>query len=383
MLNNKTISLYIHIPFCIKKCLYCDFCSLINLNIIDEYLFYLKKEAEYYSNYFKDYKVKTVFVGGGTPTILSNLQISDTFNYIFSLFNIIKDAEITCEGNPETFKDSKLKVLLDVGFNRISIGVQSLDDNVLKSIGRIHSSKTAIKAIECAKKVGFNNINVDLMYGLPNQNIDTHVNTLNQIVNLDIEHISAYNLILEDGTKLKQMYDSKKISIPNEDLQLDMYDVTKNILEQSGFYQYEISNYSKKNKECKHNLVYWRREQYIGIGESSHSFILNNGSEIRFANPSNYSEYIDFVNKGKYFNQTEYIDYDNAIFEYMMLGLRLIDGINESDFLDKFNISIWKYYPGTILELINDNLMIYDGNNLKLSQKGIKLQNYVLVKLAK
>ena len=259
--------LYIHIPFCKQKCKYCDFVSFPCMeDTADKYVDALKREAEQY----KGEKIDTIFIGGGTPSILTPKQIEEVTKMCFDVFDVASDCEITTEANPGTMDDDKIKAMLNGGINRISVGVQSFNDDELKKIGRIHDAKTAYNTICHLDKMGFQNINLDLMTALPSQTFESLKNTLNTAVSLPVKHISAYSLIIEDGTPIEKEYSKGLLDIPNEDTDREMYMHTVDFLGKNGFKQYEISNFAKDGYECRHNVKYWTGEEYIGLGTAAH-----------------------------------------------------------------------------------------------------------------
>lgn len=285
----KKLGMYIHIPFCLKKCRYCDFCSETELNFRD-YVDALKNEIRFQSQFFLSYEVSTLFFGGGTPSILPDGYITEIINSIKENFNY-KFIETSIEGNPESLTEKKLKEFRRCGFNRLSIGVQSLNNLELKSIGRIHDSKKGLNAIENATKY-FDNVSVDIMTGLPNQTTDSIKDTISQLSNFDLKHISCYSLILEDGTPLFNDVKFGKVILPDADYFSELWDTAKIELQKLGFLRYEVSNFAKKGFECVHNIGYWKRSDYLGLGAAAHSMIDN----IRFYNHEKIKDYIENIN---------------------------------------------------------------------------------------
>ena len=281
------LGLYIHVPFCAQKCYYCDFNSYkIKSNEKEDYLINIEKEMKFYKEEFKDKYFDTVFFGGGTPSILKIDELRILVNYMFENFNIKKDAEITIECNPGTINKEKLKAIKEMGINRLSIGLQATQNYHLKSIGRIHTYEEFEKNYYDAIDVGLTNINVDLMYALPNQKEEEWKETLDKIIKLNPSHISAYSLILEEGTKPNDMYENNEFNLLDEDTDIDMYEYTINTLKKYGDNQYEISNYAKKGKECKHNVIYWKCDNYLGLGPGASGYINN----IRYSNKEDLNE---------------------------------------------------------------------------------------------
>ncbi|NLZ33848.1 MAG: oxygen-independent coproporphyrinogen III oxidase [Clostridiales bacterium] len=368
----KNMSLYIHIPFCKQKCYYCDFPSYANIDYLKEdYVDALCKEIE---NKNITYNIKSIFVGGGTPSYLSSKQLEKLLITINKL-NLDENIEFTMEANPGTLDEEKLIVMKNCGINRISMGLQAVQNSLLKDIGRIHTFNVFEENFKLARKVGFNNINVDLMFGLPSQTVEDWKDSLEKIASLEPEHISAYSLIVEEGTAFYKLYEKNKLILPSEEMERDMYKITKEILNFYGYKQYEISNYAKDGFECYHNKVYWRSKEYIGLGSSSASFI--DGKRIK--NIENVKKYIEKVNAEEavteeiYYNSKE----DN-IEEFMFMGLRLIEGINMEEFKRRFNINIMDIYKKIIEKNIEKDLLEIKGGYLRLTEKGIELSNYVM-----
>ncbi len=378
--------LYIHIPFCEKKCNYCDFLSFT----CDEstkpiYVEALIKEITYYGNIYGrngiNTPVSSVFFGGGTPSILESKYIFSILSAARNSFTIVDNAEITIECNPGTINLLKLSDYMACGINRLSIGLQSADNLELSLLGRIHNFNSFLETYNDARKIGFNNINIDIMSALPGQTIKSYKNTLQKVTELDPEHISAYSLIIEESTPFYKYYEEKPTSsmppLPDEDTEREMYYLTEEILNKKGYLRYEISNYSKPTYECKHNLGYWTRDEYLGLGLGSSS-LLNNE---RLKNISSLEQYINFTNLNnfeKLIDEKTLLDKHDIYSEYMFLGLRIIDGIDTNDFKKQFGIDINTIYSSEISKLIKEELIIQSQNTLRLSKKGIDVSNYVL-----
>lgn len=368
----KNMSLYIHIPFCKQKCYYCDFPSYANIDYLKEdYVDALCKEIE---NKNITYNIKSIFVGGGTPSYLSSKQLEKLLITINKL-NLDENIEFTMEANPGTLDEEKLIVMKNCGINRISMGLQAVQNSLLKDIGRIHTFNVFEENFKLARKVGFNNINVDLMFGLPSQTVEDWKDSLEKIASLEPEHISAYSLIVEEGTAFYKLYEKNKLILPSEEVERDMYKITKEILNFYGYKQYEISNYAKDGFECYHNKVYWKSKEYIGLGSSSASFI--DGKRIK--NIENVKKYIEKVNAEEAVTEEIYCNSkEDNIEEFMFMGLRLIEGINMEEFKRRFNINIMDIYKKIIEKNIEKDLLEIKGGYLRLTQKGIELSNYVM-----
>lgn len=368
---NNQISLYIHIPFCMKKCLYCDFPSYSNMeNYMLEYSNALAKEIENleYDNFY------TIFIGGGTPTYLSLEGWRIISN---AIKNKIKNnfIEFTVEVNPGTADRQKLLFLKSIGVNRLSIGLQAWQNEHLEALGRVHKLEEFLELYNIAREVGFKNINIDLMYGLPGQDFDQWKETLENAVQLQPEHISCYSLIIEEGTPFYSMYKNKVIELPSEEMERKMNDFTIEFLAKNNFSRYEISNYCKKNMECKHNLIYWNLQNYIGCGAGAHSYI----DGYRFNNTQSVKDYIKKVScPGKADREIIKNTLENNMEEFMFLGLRKIKGISTEKFNKKFKKSIYEVYGQVIDKYIESKHMLKDGDRLRLSDRGIEISNTIM-----
>lgn len=372
MNNKKSLSLYIHIPFCKQKCFYCDFPSYARLEDLKED--YVKALCKEIKDKASKYKIKSIFIGGGTPSYLNEDEIEQVLSEISKL-DLEDNMEFTMECNPGTLTEEKLKVMLKGGVNRISMGLQAVQNSLLKEIGRIHTFKVFEENYNLARKVGFKNINVDLMFGLPNQSVEEWEESLRKIASLEPEHISAYSLIIEEDTGFYKLWENNKLLLPNEEEERIMYSKTKEILASYGYKQYEISNYAKEGYECYHNKVYWKCEEYLGLGSASSSFI----NEKRIKNIEDVKTYIERINKNESIID-EVIENKNKdnIEEFIFMGLRMLEGINLSEFKNKFNTNIEDMYKEVIEKNINNNLLIIENDRLKLTSKGIELSNSVM-----
>ena len=360
--------LYIHIPFCMKKCKYCDFVSF-ECGDKDAYIDALMNEL----NSYKGTEVDTVFIGGGTPTTLSLKQINRLFAHINDTFHLSGNVEWTVEANPSTFDKEKLKLMKELGVNRLSVGVQSFSDVELKALGRIHTADKAKEAIELAKEY-FENINIDIISAVPNQTRESFVNTLDTAISLNPTHISCYSLILEEGTPLYAEYESGKLILPDEDSERKMYETACERLEKAGYMQYEISNFAKNGYECKHNLKYWHLNDYIGAGVAAHSLI----GDKRQENTSDLSKYIN----GQYRDVEEKITKDGLRFEFIIMTLRLTDGLSGKEYYERFGSDFYTDYKEQIDKFINLGLMMRTDAGFALTKRGISLSNSVLCEFA-
>lgn len=367
-------SLYIHIPFCEKKCYYCDFVSFPGKEQVSLYMDNIIKELALYKNRLSSYEIDTIFIGGGTPTSIEPEYIASIMDYIYKNYKTNHIREITIEANPGTIDKMKADIYKQIGINRISMGLQSLNNNLLKSIGRIHSSEEFISSYKLLKNTGFDNINIDLMFGLPSQTIDDLINTIDGVINLGADHISLYSLIIEDNTILNKWHKKGLLEFPSEDMDRKMYHKAVELLENKGYKQYEISNFAKPTYECKHNLIYWKVKPYLGLGLSSHSNLFNK----RFWNTSNLKFYNDMLAKGKSpIEGEEIIPKDVELVEYLILGLRLNDGIIKEEFKSRFNIELDNIYRNVIDKHVKGGLLYEDEKSIKLTKMGRDLSNMV------
>ena len=371
------LGLYIHVPFCVQKCNYCDFNSFkIKGNDKKEYLNAIEKEMKLYSDEFKNKQFDSVFFGGGTPSILNIEELKRLVGSVFKNFNIKETAEVSMECNPGTINKEKLIHMKELGINRLSIGLQAIQNHHLKYIGRIHSYEEFEKNYLEAKEVGFDNINIDLMYALPNHKKEEWKESLDKIISLNPSHISAYSLILEEGTKLYEMYDNEEFSLLDEDTDIEMYNYTINKLKENGYNQYEISNYSKEYKECKHNIIYWKCDNYLGLGPGASGYI----GDIRYNNISDLNEYNHKISQNiKPIEEETILSEKDKIEEFIFMGLRMNEGISLKVFKERFSISIEDIYIEPIEKLIDSKLLELDKDNLKLTQKGREISNTVFI----
>lgn len=369
----KEISVYIHIPFCQKKCPYCHFISHDNNNhLISDYLKALSKEIQFYTNSW-NFAIKTLYIGGGTPSILSIEQLEELFSAVSKHFYFRKNIEVTFEANPKTLNLNKLKFLKSQGINRLSIGAQSFDNNILKSLERIHSSDDIENTYKKARQAGFDNINLDLIFAVPGQTPEDFIKTLKYAVNLNPEHISLYNLSIEEGS---QWFNNKNLKLPDNDIDFKIYQKAINFLKNNKYIQYEISNFSKKGFYCNHNLTYWKNEEYIGIGLSAHSFFNNK----RYNQTENLALYLDNPVPADIINKTSNILEKNKIEESMFLNLRILNGLDTIHFKKQYKHSPGYFFHAQLEELKNLKLIKEKGRYIKLTRRGLYLANEVFEK---
>lgn len=368
----KENSLYIHIPFCKQKCLYCDFPSYAGKErYMEEYIEALNKEI---LNKADKYTINSIFIGGGTPSYLKDSSLESLLITLNKL-NLKENLEFTMECNPGTLSREKLELMKKYNINRISMGLQSTKNSILKEIGRIHSYDEFKNNYFLAREIGFDNINVDLMFGLPKQKIEDWKESLKEIVKLEPEHISSYSLIIEEGTLFYKLHEQEKLELPEENQERKMYLYTKKILNKYGYHQYEISNFSKQGKECFHNKVYWKCNEYLGLGVSASSFIDNR----RIKNIDDIQEYIQKINNNESVIEEIHVnDIKDDMEEFMFMGLRMIEGISINEFKNRFNKDISEVYGEIIEKNIKRELLICNSERLFLSEKGIEISNYVM-----
>lgn len=404
----KELELYLHIPFCERKCAYCDFLSApADLPVRISYIKKLQEEIAYYGAQYGEYQVSSIFFGGGTPTILEGYQLAAILETVKEHFNITTDAEITVECNPGTLTAGKAEKLVQAGFNRLSMGLQSADDRELQLLGRIHNFAQFLESYDLARKAGFRNINVDLMSALPGQTLKSWQDTLQKVTALRPEHISAYSLIIEEGTPFYERFaEDERIReegghprlLPEEDVERQMYELTETFLHTKGYERYEISNYAKPGYECRHNCGYWTRKDYLGLGLGASSLVEHQ----RFQNTSDLKTYLEQEYSPQCEGQHEHIaetiqlqeetgltqtghhihietlDKKSEMEEFMFLGLRLMAGISRQQFEKKFQVTLNSVYGEVLRKLKGEQLIEEVAGYVRLTEHGIDVSNYVL-----
>jgi len=382
----KPMGIYVHIPFCVKKCEYCDFVSFAGKEEkIQGYIASLRKELEMAGKQNRlDYEdgkddlleIETIYLGGGTPSFLPAEEIRGILDTIRANFTLKKDCEITIEVNPGTASREKLETYKQAGINRLSIGLQSIQKHVLKIIGRIHDYEKFEETYRTARELGFENINVDLMIGLPKQNVVDVEKSVEQVIKLNPEHISVYSLIVEEGTPIAQKIEEGSLVLPKEDIERKEYWMVKNKLEEAGYIHYEISNFAKPGKESRHNSDCWEQKEYMGFGIAAHSYT----DDIRYSNIEDLEQYIVNMEKGKIEDNFIFHEKQNVeakMKEYMMLGLRKIAGVQISKFKEKYGINPIYCYRLELDQLVRDDLVEVDDDAIKLTKRGIDFANLV------
>lgn len=382
--NNKPLGIYVHIPFCQTKCFYCDFNTYSKIeDQIDDYISSIISEINIWGKILGKLSITSIFFGGGTPSYIESKYIKIIIDSICENFYVDKKIEITLETNPNDVNKNKFIDLLNIGINRISMGVQSFDDNLLKLLGRRHDSEEAENSYKTLREIGYSNLSIDLMYGLPYQTIESWENTLEKSLYLDPSHISMYSLQVENGTPLKSKINSGIYEKPDDDLAAEMYEKAEKNLFEKKFFQYEISNWSKKSFECIHNKIYWENKFYLGIGAGAHSHINN----FRFSNIKSPKTYTNsFVNskfinskimKMNFIENLESLSYSDEISETMMMGMRLNQGISLKKFEMQFGKTIKEIFYNEIKKLQKLNLIELSDTHIKLSSNGRLLGNEV------
>lgn len=397
----EEMELYIHIPFCVKKCDYCDFLSApADEKSQSAYMEGLNREIAFYGKKYEGTTLSTIYIGGGTPSWLQETYIESLMETVYGSFSVSKDAEISIECNPGTLTKAKLLSYQKSGINRLSIGLQSADNGELKGLGRIHTYEQFLRNYELARGCGFQNINIDLMNALPKQTLEKAYDTLRKVIRLNPEHISSYSLIIEKGTPFydKYKYDMVKQEaglptevLPSENTVYQITKMTQDVLAESGYNRYEISNYAKKGKECRHNIGYWKRKDYLGVGLGAASLL----EEVRYSNLRNLDEYIgaagwieekkvadmesnSFVCCTNLHEEANKIRKNAMMEEFMFLGLRMIEGIEKGRFYQTFGFTVDHIYKNVVQKLVSQELIVDTPTSLYLTDRGLDLSNYVL-----
>ena len=369
------MELYLHIPFCVKKCAYCDFLSFPSGQEIQrQYAKRLMEDIGCMGKEYGDIPVDTIFIGGGTPSVLESRLIVDLMEHVNRAFQISDGAEISMEANPGTVTREKLKEYRRAGINRISFGLQSANDRELKLLGRIHTWVEFLESFALARECGFTNLNIDLMSALPGQTCESWKDTLKRVTDLEPEHISAYSLIIEEGTPFGEKYGSEegRKLLPDEDSEREMYHETKRFLRECGYERYEISNYAKPGRECRHNIGYWTGVPYLGLGLGASSYM--NGS--RFAVSSDMQQYLE--EKPGTFTDVEKLTKKDMEEEFFYVGLRMTAGVSLSEFERRFGMSAEEVYPGLMETFVEEKAAEFRGDRFVLTDYGLDVSNYIM-----
>ena len=372
-MTTKPIGIYIHIPFCVRKCNYCDFCSypVSDFSNRNEYIDCLCSEIESYSD--REIEVDSIFFGGGTPSLLTNEEFDRIVSTIRKTFVVLPHTEFTVEANPGTLDEEKIVSFVSLGVNRLSIGLQSIHDNEEKKLGRIHNYDDFVKVYTSAKKLGIQNINVDLMYGIPSQSMESFEMTLRSVAELSPEHLSVYGLIIEEGTPFYDVRD--RLDVPSEDIECDMYYLARDILSELGYHHYEVSNYARESYECRHNLKYWENDEFIGFGVSAYSYFEGE----RFGNSRDISEYLS-TDREKYIAR-ESVDKDSMAYEYVMLHLRLARGFSLTEYRERFGRDFLIGREELVNSYVENGLMLLSDDRILLTDYGLYVSNTILTEL--
>ena len=394
--NKRPLGLYLHFPFCVRKCRYCDFLSFPSGEAGREiYLERLKEEIKARGAIYQDYNIETLFIGGGTPSLMTGQQLTELLDTVRASFHVSPVGEWTMECNPGTTDAETLRIYRNAGINRLSFGLQSMNDEELKYLGRIHTAKQFAENYQAARRVGFENINIDLMSALPGQTTASWLDTLNKAAAFEPEHLSAYSLIIEEETPFWDLYGDDRsgeanadgiiadggagqqgkaaiLTLPDEDSERQMYHLTKKILAEKGYERYEISNYARKGFECRHNLIYWQRKDYLGLGLGAASMVGNR----RFSNVSDMTSYMHDWS----YCQEEILDRKAQIEETMFLGLRCTAGVSDRMFTEKFGQSMMDIYGDIIRKYLSEGFLIYNPSDgrLAFSEAGTDVSNWIL-----
>ncbi len=410
MMIKKELELYVHIPFCVRKCAYCDFLSApADMQERTLYVDALTKEIRAEKEEYRNYKVSTIFLGGGTPSVLGEDEIAEIFRALYESFDISDSAEITMEVNPGTVTEGKAAVWKKCGVNRLSIGLQSVNDDELRMLGRIHTYREFLNTWETVRGAGFRNVNIDLISAIPGQTLESWCRTLRTAAELEPEHISAYSLIIEEGTPFYERYGEEAgcnfetendkareadgcqtvlPPLPDEDTEREIYKATEEILAGYGYHRYEISNYAKDGYECRHNLGYWERKEYLGLGLGASSLI----DECRFHNTEDMKKYLEFFEKSTsdpaglsnstdclsgIREEVESLSREDQMEEFMFLGLRKTEGISMNEFCEAFDRDVFEVYGPQIRKMEEQGLLIVQDGRIRLTERGTDVSNYV------
>ncbi len=378
-MTKRDLGIYVHIPFCARKCGYCDFVSAVGTK--EEQTYYIRmllREIRSFEALGSLYRVRTLFLGGGTPSLLEPMELLRVITQIEEEFEMDEEAEITIECNPGTLTKEKLEDYRRLGINRLSLGLQSANNRELKQLGRIHSWQDFLDSFSLARKIGFDNINVDLMFGIPTQTMESWTDTLEKVTELNPEHISAYSLMIEEGTPFYEIFSNPRNRrlLPDEKTEREMYHFTRKFLDERGYHRYEISNYAKEGRECRHNITYWDGGEYLGFGVSAASYLDGR----RFANSDNMEEYRENARQSyANFRKTPPQPVKNTVEEFMFLGLRMMRGISITEFEQKFHVPFHEVYGEQVENMIRQGFLEEEGGRLRFTERGIDVSNSLLV----
>ncbi len=377
------MELYIHIPYCRQKCRYCDFASYAGQEgTMAAYVDALLREADAMASYARNTPIETVFIGGGTPSILPAHLLKRLLQGLRERFTFPADIEFTSEANPGTLRADWLEAAVSGGINRLSMGMQAYQPELLRTLGRIHSHEDVVESVQLARQLGVNNLSVDLMFGLPGQTPEMWRETLDAALSLGVEHMSCYGLIPEDGTPLKRDIDAGRLTLPDEEDERRMYDDALSILERNGFAQYEISNFARSGRECRHNIGYWTRVPYIGLGASAASFLQTASGGLRLTNPASIRDYIAMADAHAWRRRERTsLMPEDARFESLMLGLRMTRGVSEAAFAAMHGMTLEAYCGEILRQQELRGLLVHRDGHWALTRRGMDVQNAILVEI--
>ena len=380
------MEIYVHIPFCKSKCAYCDFSSCAGQeDLMASYCEAVASEIAQKEKQYGPLAISTVYIGGGTPSLMPPIMMEGLLGHLFHAFPLQPHAEVTCEANPGTLTVDFLRTLKNCGVNRISLGVQAKQDRLLKMLGRIHRWAQVESSVAMIREAGFDNLNLDLMFGLPGQTREEWRETMTEAMRLSPEHLSMYGLILEEGTPLKEWVSVGKLQMPADEVERAMYEDALTAASKSGFVQYEVSNFALPGRECRHNLGYWQGEYYLGLGAAAHSCMpceKDKGAYVRFGNVRGLTDYLKAADDSRLIHEEHHIiSPREAEFETFMLGLRVVNGISPADFIRRHGRTMEEAFGEKIKALVGKGLLEYRNGCLRLTRKGMDVQNAVLVEL--
>ena len=374
------MGVYVHIPFCAQKCNYCDFHSVVVgdeerfSSVADNYLLSLRQEALYYRKIWGQEPLDTLFIGGGTPSLLPPDKLAAFILFLREELPFVKHPEISMEANPHSLTAEGAKILKDAGVNRVSLGVQAFQDDLLLAIGRIHRSEEVGGSVLALREAGITNINLDLIFGLPGQTNEDWVKTLEAALALEPTHLSCYGLILEEGTPLTTWVNAGLVEVPGDDQQAVMYETTCRMLKAAGFEHYEISNFCLPGFRSQHNLLYWHNRSFIGLGSGATGYI----QRLRYRNAADVDGFMETWNEGiPYYEESATVSIEQEMDETMMVGMRLLQGVEEEWFRNRYQVSYWELYRGAIEELLQRDLVEYKEGWLRVTPTGLLLENQV------
>ncbi len=374
------MGVYVHIPFCARKCFYCDFHSVVVGDeesfsaVASNYLVSLRQEALYYGRQWGNKPLRTLFIGGGTPSLLPSEELAAFIGFLKDELPFVEAPEISVEVNPHSLTAQGAQTLAAAGINRVSVGVQAFQDHLLEAIGRVHRSDQVLESVMTLRQAGIKNINLDLIFGLPGQSVDDWHFSLRSALALDPTHLSCYGLILEDGTPLERWVAEGLLTVPGDDEQAEMYTLACRLLRRSGYEHYEISNFCKPGQQSRHNLLYWHNEPFIGLGSGATGYI----NRHRYRNAPDVRGFIEsWQQSSTFYADSERVSFDQEMDETMMVGMRLLDGVNELAFRKRYQVSYWDVYGETIEDLLARGLVEYNGEALRVTRQGLYLENQV------